>query len=418
MNYKELTGKKNPFEGLSLDEKRRLVVYFGYIAVPSVPMDEIKRRWGTVLKDDECPTAFEALEMVEIIKREVLAEEKIEKAASKKSGCFTRFVFGLFCVSVGIVIGIAAFPYVQQIFQPSKRTTVEKPRNETPPTKPQPRKTPMPPKTGQTATITLPGGEKMEMIYCAPETFLMGSPVSESGRDDDETQHRVTLTKGFWLGKYKVTQAQWESIMGTNPCPKKGFDLPVEGVSWSECISFAQQIDAKLNCGARMPTEAEWECACRAGVQTEYSSNTDVPDAIGENAWGFVNMRIGAMEWCLDEYIGDYSARSVIDPLAEKRSANDVNATFVLRGGTRVIKRPGRYDNRDKYSASRPADRMLSIAHKKNVYYHFAEAYPDGSGGGFYSDSAKHKYSSDRYRIDVFSFGFRLCCSRLPDYEG
>ena len=98
MNYKELTGKKNPFEGLSLDEKRRLVVYFGYIAVPSVPMDEIKRRWGTVLKDDECPTAFEALEMVEIIKREVLAEEKIEKAASKKSGCFTRFVFGLFCV--------------------------------------------------------------------------------------------------------------------------------------------------------------------------------------------------------------------------------------------------------------------------------------------------------------------------------
>lgn len=416
MNYKELTGKKNPFEGLSLDEKRRLIVYFGYVAVPSVPMDEIKRRWGTVLKDDECPTAFEALEMVEIIKREVLAEENIEKAASKKSGCFARFVFGLFCIAAGIAIGIAVFPYISKSCIKARETKVEKLRNEAPPPKPPPHKIALQPKTGQTATITLPGGEKMEMIYCGPGTFLMGSPVSESGRDDDETLHRVTLTKGFWLGKFKVTQAQWESIMGANPSSEKGFDLPVEGVSWSECISFAQQIDARLNCGARMPTEAEWEYACRAGGQTKYSSNTDVPDAAGENAWGFVSMRIGAMEWCLDEYIRDYSTCSVIDPLLGKMSANDVNATFVLRGGTRVIKQlaryvNGRFVNDDKYCASRPADRMLSIAHQKKVYYHFAN-----SCGGFYSDSAKHEFSNS-YRIKDFSFGFRLCCSRLPNYE-
>jgi formylglycine-generating enzyme required for sulfatase activity len=402
MNYKELTGKKNPFEGLSSDEKRRLIVYFGYVAVPSVPMDEIKRRWGAVLNDDEIPTTFEALEMVEIIKREVLAEENVEKEACNKSGCFAGLVFGLLCVATGIAIGIAAaaFPYVQQIF---------------PPTKLQPRKTPMPPKTGQTTTITLPGGEKMEMIYCGPGTFLMGSPVSESGRDADETQHRVTLTKGFWLGKYKVTQAQWESVMGANPSSEKGFDRPVEGVSWSECFLFAQKIDAKLNCGVRMPSEAEWEYACRAGGKTEYSSDTDVPDAVGENAWGFVSMRTGAMEWCLDEYIGDYSTCSVTDTQVVKRSANDVNATFILRGGTRVIKRGGYYDNRDKYSASRPADRMHSVAHKKKTYYHFAKVELDGSGGGFYSDSAKHKYYSDNYRIDDFPFGFRLCCSQLPD---
>lgn len=414
MNYKELTGKKNPFEGLSSDEKRRLIVYFGYVAVPSVPMDEIKRRWGAVLNDDEIPTTFEALEMVEIIKREVLAEENVEKEACNKSGCFARLAFGSVCVIAGIAFGILAYPYFQQKSNSNKGNTISQTIKKAIPPEPVP---PPPPKTGQTATITLPGGEKMEMIYCGPGTFLMGSPVSELGRDDDETQHRVTLTKGFWLSKYKVTQSQWESIMGTNPSSEKGFDLPVEGVSWSECFWFAQKIDAKLNCGVRMPSEAEWEYACRAGRQTEYSSDTDVPDAVGENAWGFVSMRTGAMEWCLDEYIGDYTTCSAIDPQVVKRSANDVNATFILRGGTRVIKRGGNYDNRDKYSASRPADRMHSVAHKKKTYYHFAKAYPDGSGGGFYSDSAKHKYYSDNYRIDDFPFGFRLCCSRLPKFE-
>lgn len=413
MNYKELTGKKNPFYGLSLDEKRRLIVYFGYVAVPSVPMDEIKRRWGSVLKDDEIPTTFEALEMVEIIKREVLAEENVEKEACDKSGCFALLAFGLFCVSVGIALGIWAYSYLQQKSNSNVGKAIPKPTQmQAMPPKPV---TPPPPKTGQTATITLPGGEKMEMIYCSPGTFIMGSPVSESGRGEDEAQHRVTLTKGFWLGKYKVTQAQWESVMGANPSSEKGFDRPVEGVSWSECFLFAQKIDAKLNCGVRMPSEAEWEYACRAGGKTEYSSDTDVPDAVGENAWGFVSMRTGAMEWCLDEYIGDYSTCSVTDPQVVKRSANDVNATFILRGGTRVIKRGGNYDNRDKYSASRPADRMHSVAHKKKTYYHFVKVERDGSGGGFYSDSAKHKYYSDNYRIDDFPFGFRLCCSQLPD---
>ena len=407
MNYKELTGKKNPFEGLSSDEKRRLIVYFGYVAVPSVPMDEIKRRWGAVLKDDEIPTTFEALEMVEIIKREVLAEENVEKEACNKSGCFARLAFGSVCVIAGIAFGILAYPYFQQKSNSNKGNTISQTIKKAIPPEPVP---PPPPKTGQTATITLPGGEKMEMIYCGPGTFLMGSPVSELGRDDDETQHRVTLTKGFWLSKYKVTQSQWESIMGTNPSSKKGFDRPVEGVSWSECFLFAKKIDAKLNCGVRMPSEAEWEYACRAGGQTEYSSDTDVPDAVGENAWGFVSMRTGAMEWCLDEYIGDYSTCSVTDTHVVKRSANDVNATFILRGGTRVIKRRG-----DKYSASRPADRMHSVAHKTKTYYHFAPSFPDGSGGGFYSDSSQPKY--DNYRIVDFPFGFRLCCSRLPKFE-
>ena len=71
-------------------------------------------------------------------------------------------------------------------------------------------------KTGDVKTITLPGGATMEMIWCAPGSFTMGSPITEAGRFDDETQHTVTITRGFWLGKYEVTQRQWESVMHSN----------------------------------------------------------------------------------------------------------------------------------------------------------------------------------------------------------
>ena len=408
MNYKELTGKKNPFEGLSLDEKRRLVVYFGYIAVPSVPMDEIKRRWGTVLKDDECPTAFEALEMVEIIKREVLAEENVEKEAFKKSGCFARFVFGLFCVSVGIAIGIAAFPYIQHNLQLCK-TRVEKPQTQTPPPKPPPPKPTFTPKTGQTATLTIPGGEKMEMIYCGPGTFLMGSPVSESGRGDDETQHRVTLTKGFWLSKYKVTRAQWESIM----CSKRSSteesalpDLPIEGVSWNDCMIFVQKIDVELNCGVRMPTEAEWEYACRASSPKERAYSGD------KNRWGFVDMDCGVLEWCYDIYQGDFSPESIVNPVKGKTYYGQ-SARRVIRGGDRW----GSYSTWDngyttKYSTrrSRFADRLSAPSTVPYILY--CEKYM-GKEAGYADPGASNRFQPSHECY----IGFRLCCSQLPSEQ-
>lgn len=122
-----------------------------------------------------------------------------------------------------------------------------------------------------TKTLTLPGGATMELIYVAPGTFTMGSPSSEAGRFDDETQHQVTLTKGFWFGKYEVTQRQWRSVMGNNPSRFKGDDRPVETISWDDCQKFIQKVNARLKCGARLPTEAEWEYACRAGTTTAYS---------------------------------------------------------------------------------------------------------------------------------------------------
>lgn len=114
-------------------------------------------------------------------------------------------------------------------------------------------------KTGDQKTITLPGGATMEMIYVGPGEFMMGSPTTENGRkdEDDETQHRVRLTKGYWLGKYEVTQAQWESVMGDNPSRFKGFKRPVENVSWYDCQKFIEKVNARSDFTVRLPTEAE-----------------------------------------------------------------------------------------------------------------------------------------------------------------
>lgn len=97
------------------------------------------------------------------------------------------------------------------------------------------------PKAGDVKTIKLQGGATMELVYCPPGTFVMGSPASEEGRREDETQHQVTLTRGFWIGKYEVTQEQWESVMGGNPAKFKGKRNPVENVSWNDCKDFWPQ---------------------------------------------------------------------------------------------------------------------------------------------------------------------------------
>jgi len=215
---------------------------------------------------------------------------------------------------------------------------------------------------GATKTLRLPGGATMEMIYVAPGSFTMGSPGSlgslgsewEGGRDSDETQHRVTLTKGFWLGKYEVTQKQWESVMGRNPSDSKGEDLPVENVSWDDCQEFIRKVNAHLNCGARLPTEVEWEYACRAGTTGSYAG-TGILDSMGwyrgnsthsvgqkePNAWGFYDMHGNVWEWCNDWYDG-YPSGDVTDPRGPASGSYRV-----LRGGGMC------YDARDCRSANR-----------------------------------------------------------------
>lgn len=183
--------------------------------------------------------------------------------------------------------------------------------------------------SGTARVVTLPGGATMEMIWCAPGTFDMGSPVGEDGRFENEVPHQVTLTRGFWLGKHEVTQRQWESVMRSNHSRFRNPDSPVENISWHDCATFLKRVNAALGGAARFPTEAEWEYACRAGSDAPvagsgvladmawYEQNSDsVTHEAGAkkpNAWGFHDMQGNVLEWCND-WFSTLSAEPAVDP--------------------------------------------------------------------------------------------------------
>ena len=171
----------------------------------------------------------------------------------------------------------------------------------------------------------------MEFVLIPAGTFMMGS---EDGESDERPVHQVTISRPFYLGKYEVTQAQWQAIMGKNPSLFQGAtNLPVEQVWWTDVDEFVRRLNAKEG-GAkyRLPTEAEWEYAARAGSTTAYSFGNDPAQlkeyawykdnsaekthAVGQrkpNAWGLYDMHGNVMEWVQDWY-GPYSANAVTDP--------------------------------------------------------------------------------------------------------
>jgi len=205
---------------------------------------------------------------------------------------------------------------------------------------------------GKQAVIDLGKGIKLEMVLIPAGKFKMGSPLSEKGRFDpatkigssvgDETQHEVTLTKPFYLGKFEVTQEQWEAVMGNNPSSKtKGAKLPVTDVSWDDCKELIKKLNASTKGNYRLPTEAEWEYSCRAGTSTVYSfgdslTNSDANinggglKAVGSyrpNAFGLYDMHGNVGEWCEDWY-GDYQAGAITDPKGPA-----IEKCHILRGG-------------------------------------------------------------------------------------
>ncbi len=206
------------------------------------------------------------------------------------------------------------------------------------------------PKHGEVKTVMLPGNVLLEMIYVASGSFDMGSPIEEIGRCDDELLHQVNLTRGFWLGKFPVTQRQWESVVGFNPSYYKGLDNPVEMVSWNDCQKFIakcnQELQKEFGGEVRLPTEAEWEYACRAGSRGAYGGTGKLDDMgwydntffgfglktkeVGlksSNAWGFYDMHGNVWEWCQDWY-GAYSTGEVTNPIGPASGDGRV-----LRGG-------------------------------------------------------------------------------------
>lgn len=209
-------------------------------------------------------------------------------------------------------------------------------------------------------TVELPGGVLLELEQIPAGTFMMGSPVTEKkdliyDETDDETQHEVTISKPFYLGKYPVTQAQWQAVMGNNPSEFKGERLPVEKVSWFDAKDFCEKAQQKTGQGFRLPTDAEWEYACRAGTTTPFhfgielngtqaNCNGEVPygttikgpflgetSSVGSypaNGWGLYDMHGNVWEWCSGWY-GDYGNSRVTDPQGAQ-----YGKYRVLRGGS------------------------------------------------------------------------------------
>jgi formylglycine-generating enzyme required for sulfatase activity len=180
----------------------------------------------------------------------------------------------------------------------------------------------------------------LELAFIPAGTFTMGSPPAEKARTDDEVPHDVELTKPFFIGVHEVTQAQWEKLMGNSPAHFKGDDRrPVECVSWNDCQEFLRKAGGDL----RLPTEAEWEYASRAGSTKRFCFGDDeavLPDyawfnAVGTspvgtkkaNAWGLHDMHGNVYEWCADRF-GPYPADKVTD--LSGPAAGDLRA---LRGG-------------------------------------------------------------------------------------
>lgn len=206
-------------------------------------------------------------------------------------------------------------------------------------------------------------------VWIEPGAFMMGSPDTEVGRDDvDETYHHVTLTSGFWMSKFEVTQGQWEAVMGTNPSYFEGSEKPVEQVSRDEVNEFIETLNAKYRTAYRLPTEAEWEYACRAGSEAAYSfgndegllrdygvyaaNNAGGPSPVGSkkpNAWGLFDMHGNVWEYCSD-WSGPYPRVAVIDP-----SGPTYGTMRIGRGGS--WRNPG--------VNSRAADRSASPADAK-----------------------------------------------------
>jgi len=199
----------------------------------------------------------------------------------------------------------------------------------------------------------------MKMVLIPKGTFQMGSPESEEDRYENETQHEVTISKDYYLGVTEVTQGQYEKVMGTNPSyfqkrvirKSDSSMYPVEQVSWEDAVEFCAKLsDLPEEKAAgriyRLPTEAEWEYACRAGSKTAYSfgessesltdyawfdgNSNDQTHPVGEkkaNAWGLHDMHGNVWEWCNDQY-GDYPVVAVTDP-----SGPQERSLRVFRGG-------------------------------------------------------------------------------------
>lgn len=205
-------------------------------------------------------------------------------------------------------------------------------------------------------------GVSLEMAAIPGGTFMMGSPENEEGRLPDEPQHQVTVPS-FFMGKYPVTQAQYQTIMGTNPSHFKGSNRPVERVCWNDAVAFCQELSQRAGRNYRLPSEAEWEYACRAGTTTPFhfgeTITTDLANYDGNytygdeveginrvettevgsfgvaNNFGLYDMHGNVLEWCQDNWHSNYEDV----PTDENAWLNNTSSSYrkLLRGGSWIV---------------------------------------------------------------------------------
>jgi RNA polymerase sigma factor (sigma-70 family) len=247
----------------------------------------------------------------------------------------------------------------------------------------------------QSIAIDLPGlagdAKKLEMVLIQPGTFTMGSPKGERGRSDKEwPPHKVTITRPFYIGKYEVTQAQWELVMRSNRSKFRGNpNYPVEKVSWGACQKFIKRLNALGQGTFRLPTEAEWEYACRAGTETPFSfgnaagvaqredyrqiadrymwwQGNNEPNSTKEvglklpNSWGLHDMHGNVHEWCSDRWEPPHEREPQIDPQGPSSGARVLIfwTNRVFRGGC--------------YSSGAEACRSAYRNYEQSFDYHYA----------------------------------------------
>ena len=265
------------------------------------------------------------------------------------------------------------------------------------------------PKIKEEKNLTIPLSEKvsLDMIWIAPGSFMMGSPKNERGRDSNEARHKVTISKDYWLGKYEVTQAQWKAVIWNNPSSFKGDNLPVENVSWHDAMMFCKKLTEIEKAAGRLPegyeytlpTEAQWEYACRAGTETAFNNGTNIPslgqallapcpnlDEVGwykynrnekthpvgqkqPNAWGLYDMHGNVYEWCLDYCDWNRNDRIVTDTYIDgiKDPLCKTGSSRVVRGGSGY--NPARYCRSAYRSSSVPGFRNYSFGFRVCLSY-------------------------------------------------
>jgi formylglycine-generating enzyme required for sulfatase activity len=216
-------------------------------------------------------------------------------------------------------------------------------------------------------------------------TFMMGSPESEEGREDDETQHKVTITKAFYMQTTEVTQGQWKAVMGTEPWKgieqlsfsydyddyvKKGPNYAASCVNWDDATAYCKKLSEKESVTYRLPTEAEWEYACRAGTETRWNFGDD-EKILGDYAWydknasdvdeqytrqvglkkpnafGLYDMHGNVTEWCHDYYEEDYYKQS-----PEKDPTGPTSAQVYIPYSFRVLRGGSWYGNGSRFTRS------------------------------------------------------------------